>query len=161
MPLEDLYAMPGHLIRRTQQIALGLFQEECGSFDLTSVQYAALHVIEQFPGIDATSISGLIAFDRPTIGGVIDRLEAKGWVERKPAPDDRRIKLVTLTPAGAKLLKRAEGPVARVQERLVAPLSPAERKTFVQLLAKLVDLNNESSRAPRREPAGFAPESTD
>ena len=78
--MDSLCDMPGHLIRRAHQISTALFAEECAGFDLTPVQYAALVAIKANPEVDATRLSALIAFDRSTIGGVLERLEAKGWV---------------------------------------------------------------------------------
>ena len=149
MALTDLYRKPGHLIRRAQQISVALFMDECGALDLTPVQYAALCAIKDQPGIDATRLAGRVAFDRPTIGGVLDRLEAKGWITRMADPDDRRIKILHLTKAGEYLLQDVQPAVSRVQERILQPLDPQERDLLVALLAKLVDLNNEASRAPR------------
>ena len=60
-----------------QQIAVSIFVEECKAFDLTPVQYAALVAIHTHPGIDATRLSAVIAFDRSTLGNVIERLENK------------------------------------------------------------------------------------
>ena len=65
-----------------QQIAVSIFVEECKAFDLTPVQYAALVAIHTHPGIDATRLSAVIAFDRSTLGNVIERLESKNLVER-------------------------------------------------------------------------------
>jgi DNA-binding MarR family transcriptional regulator len=72
--------MPGHLARRFQQIAVAVFLAEVGEagFDLTPVQYAALAAIKTNPGIDQVSLAGLIAYDRTTITGVLDRLAQKG-----------------------------------------------------------------------------------
>lgn len=150
MQLQDLYSKPGHLIRRAQQIAVAIFMEECADFDLTPVQYAALVAIRQNPGTDATRLSALIAFDRSTLGNVLERLEARKLVARYPSPDDKRIKLLKPTAAGSALVKRAEAAVLRAQERIVAPLRPDDRTKLIELLARLVDLNNEASRAPLR-----------
>ena len=60
-------------------------------------------------------MSALIAFDRSPIGGVLERLEAKGWIERDASPQDRRIKLLRLTHAGRRLLRQVEPAVRRVQ----------------------------------------------
>ena len=100
MLLEDLHRQPGHLIRRAQQIAVAIFIEECAAFDLTPVQYAAMVAIQENEGIDATRLSAQIAFDRSTLGNVLERLEARGFVERYPSPDDKRIKLLKLTAQG-------------------------------------------------------------
>src|SRR6476659_7893724 len=88
---ESFSRLPGHLIRRVHQISTAYFTEECGG-DLTAVQYAALVTIGAHPGIDATRLSEIIYFDRSTIGDVLDRMEGKGWILRRPKPADRRIK---------------------------------------------------------------------
>ena len=82
--MDDVYTKPGYLFRRMQQIAVSIFVEECREFDLTPVQYAALIAIRTHPGIDATRLSLVIAFDRSTLGSVIERLEAKGLIARRP-----------------------------------------------------------------------------
>ncbi len=148
--MTDITSMPGHLIRRAHQVSTALFSEECAAFDLTAVQYAALSTIAANPGVDATRLSALIAFDRSTIGGVLERLEAKGWIQRDASPQDRRIKLLRITPAGAALLRRVEPAVRRVQERLLAPLTALDRATMVRLLGDLADMHNELIPAPLR-----------
>jgi DNA-binding MarR family transcriptional regulator len=148
--IEAVYAAPGYLFRRMQQIAVSIFMEECRAFDLTPVQYAALIAIHTHPGIDATRLSAVIAFDRSTLGSVIERLEAKAYVERKPAVEDKRIKLLHLTRSGTALLREIIPAVERAQARMLEPLKPADRKTLMGLLTQLVDLNNEASRVPLR-----------
>ena len=148
--MDAVYTAPGYLFRRMQQIAVSIFMEECRAFDLTPVQYAALVAIRTHPGIDATRLSAVIAFDRSTLGSVIERLEAKDYVERKPAREDKRVKLLHLTRTGAALLRDIMSSVDRAQARMLQPLKPADRKTLLTLLAQLVDLNNEASRVPLR-----------
>ena len=148
--MDAVYTAPGYLFRRMQQIAVAIFMEECKAFDLTPVQYAALIAIRTHPGIDATRLSAVIAFDRSTLGSVIERLEAKGHIERKPSRGDKRVKLLHLTRAGASVLRDIMPSVDRAQARMLEPLKPADRKTLLVLLAQLVDLNNEASRVPLR-----------
>jgi len=113
-------------------------------------QYAALVAIHTHPGIDATRLSAVIAFDRSTLGNVIERLEAKKLVERKPSPQDKRVKLLYLTRAGATVLRDIMPSVDRAQARMLQPLKAADRKALKALLSRLVDLNNEASRVPLR-----------
>src|ERR1700687_5260490 len=103
--MDAVYTAPGYLFRRRQQIAVAIFMEECKAFDLTPVQYASLVAIRTHPGIDATRLSAVIAFDRSPLGSVVARLEAKDYVERKPAPEDKRVKLLYLTRTGVALLR--------------------------------------------------------
>ena len=150
MLLEDLHRQPGHLIRRAQQIAVAIFIEECAAFDLTPVQYAAMVAIHENEGIDATRLSAQIAFDRSTLGNVLERLEVRGLVQRYPSPDDERVKLLKLTPQGRAVTRRAEEAVRRTQDRILAPLDPKNRRVLLELLAQLVELNNDASRVPQR-----------
>ena len=148
--MDAVYSAPGYLFRRMQQIAVALFIEECRQFDLTPVQYAALIAIHTHPGIDATRLSAVIAFDRSTLGSVIERLEAKKLIDRKPSGEDKRVKLLVLTKAGAAILRDIVPWVEKAQARMLQPLKPADRKLLLGLLTQLVDLNNESSRVPLR-----------
>ena len=148
--MDAVYTAPGYLFRRMQQIAVAIFVEECKAFDLTPVQYAALIAIRTHPGIDATRLSAVIAFDRSTLGSVIERLETKNYIERKPAVEDKRVKLLYLTKAGANLLRDIMPSVERAQARILQPLKAADRRTLLTLLEQLVDLNNEASRVPLR-----------
>ena len=148
--MDSLYDMPGHLIRRAQQISTALFAEECAEFDLTSVQYAALAAIRAHPEVDATRLSHLIAFDRSTLGGVLERLETKGWVLRTASLTDRRVKLLRLTLEGERLLRQVEPSVRRVQQRLLEPLTPTDRATMLRLLGQLAAMHNDVTSVPLR-----------
>ena len=150
MQLKDLHSKPGHLIRRAQQIAVAIFMQECAAYDLTPVQYAAMVAINENAGIDATRLSAQIAFDRSTLGNVLERLEARGFVVRYPSPDDKRIKLLKLSAEGRAVVRRAEASVRRAQERILAPLNAKDRRLLLDLLARLVEFNNGASRAPQK-----------
>jgi DNA-binding MarR family transcriptional regulator len=150
MQLEDLHVLPGHLIRRAQQIAVAIFIEECAAYDLTPVQFAALVAIRGSEGIDATRLSALVALDRSTLGNVLDRLETRGLVIRYASADDKRVKLLKISPGGRALVKRSQAAALRAQERILAPLQPKDRDTLMRLLSQLVELNNDASRAPQR-----------
>lgn len=158
MSMEDVYQKPGHLIRRAQQIAVSIFLEECAPVDLTPVQYAALVAVRENPGIDATRLSALVAFDRSTLGNVLERMEAKGLIERSGSREDKRVKVLHLSPKGDLALKEAEPLARRAQERILAPLAPADREIFMRMLSQLVELNNDASRAPLRLAAVNPPE---
>ena len=150
LTMDAVYSKPGYLFRRMQQIAVAIFVEECRAYDLTPVQYAALVAIRTHPGIDATRLSAVIAFDRSTLGNVIERLEVKQLIERKPSREDKRVKLLYLTKSGVALLRDIMPSVDRAQARMLQPLKPVDRRTLMALLTQLVDLNNESSRVPLR-----------
>ena len=145
---EDFHSMPGHLIRRAHQISVAIFMEECAEHNVTPGQYACLSEIARQPGVDATRLAAAVAFDRSTLGNVLERLETKGWVDRRPSPEDRRVKLLHITQAGEQLLEAIEPAVVATQKRLLKPLAAADRKLFMRLIGELVEGNNDVSRAP-------------
>lgn len=152
--MSSLHIMPGHLIRRLQQISVSLFAARMGEagLDLTSVQYAAMATLHDHPGLDQGTLAGLIAYDRATIGGVVDRLVQKGLMLRETSAKDRRARILTLTAEGERVLACATPWVERVQEDIVACLSEEERGIFQALLRKATDAGNDLSRAPLRRP---------
>jgi len=143
-----IYAKPGHLIRRLQQFAAAIFIEETAPFELTPVQYAILAGVRAHPGIDQISLARLIGFDRTTMGGVIDRLEKKGLVERRLSSSDRRIRLLYPTVGGVDLLSACYPAAERAQARMLEPLTPDEAATFKRLMGRIVAHQNASTRAP-------------
>lgn len=150
--MKDLDDLPGHLIRRLQQIAVSAFIAETGQagFELTPVQFAVLAMLEEHPGVDQATLAGLIAYDRVTIGGVLSRLEIRGLIERRVSPTDRRARILRLTGEGKAFLESVLPSVIETQTIILEKLEPLERQTFLLLLRKLTDANNELSRAPLR-----------
>jgi len=148
-----LLEMPGHLIRRLQQISVALFLDQARAFDITPVQYAALVAINNHTGIDQTTLCNIIALDRSTIGDVVGRLEKKKLIKRLSGAVDRRTKSLSITPPGRRLIRDIEPAVLSTQRLIVAPLKPGERQAFMQMLKHLVRLNNDHSRPPLRAKA--------
>jgi DNA-binding MarR family transcriptional regulator len=132
-----IHHMPGHLIRRLQQVAVRLFFARVG-LDMTPVQFAALAAAAQRQPIDQARLSALIGYDRATMGGVIGRLEARGWLARSTSRADRRVRMVRITPSGRKALARALPVVRSVQQMLLESLDAAERKRFKHLCLKIL-----------------------
>jgi MarR family transcriptional regulator, lower aerobic nicotinate degradation pathway regulator len=144
--------LPGHQIRRLHQIAVAIFLQETEAHGLTPVQYAAMQAVTNTPGSDQRTLASTVGFDTSTIGGVIDRLEARDLIVRSAAPNDRRVRLLTLTDSGKTLLAAAVPSMRRAQERMLAPLPKKDRAEFMRMLQVLVDANNELSRAPSDAP---------
>lgn len=144
----DLETLPGHYIRRLQQIAVAIFLQETEVHGVTPVQYAALQTVGQTPGIDQRTLARTIGFDTSTIAGVIDRLESRGLMQRDASAEDRRVRLLKLTGEGHTLLEALVPYVLRAQERMLAPLPKSQRSEFMRMLRVLVTANNEMSRAP-------------
>jgi DNA-binding MarR family transcriptional regulator len=134
----DFRQAPGHLIRRAHQLAVAIFMEETADFGVTPVQFAILNALIEEPGEDQVTLAAQVAFDAATFGSVITRLEAKGWVRRKPDARDRRRKLLWVTAEGERAARAMKRAVAKVQTRILGPLETAEREQLLNLLNKLV-----------------------
>lgn len=132
--------MPGHLIRRLQQRSTQLFQlamKQMG-YDLTSVQFAAMQVLKENPGLEQAQMAELIAYDRATIGGVIDRLEKKGYILRVVSPQDRRAREVSLTESGEAVLADVYPVIEALQQDILQKLDSAEQQQFLTLAKKVI-----------------------
>lgn len=147
----DLQSLPGHYARRIHQLAVALFTQEVAELGLTPVQYSSLQMICSQPGIDQKTLAQSIGYDTSTIGGVIDRLESRGLVLRNVSPQDRRARLITPTEAGLKILDAVVPRMLKSQERLLEPLSVAERREFMRLMQVLIEANAELSNIPTKD----------
>lgn len=134
--MNHLNMMPGHLIRRMQQVVQSIYLARVGS-DVTPVQYAALYTILKHPNIDQGTLSEMIAYDRATIVGVIDRLERKKLVKRTVKKQDRRARELTITSAGIAMEEKIRPLATDMQTEVLTGLDADERVQFVKLLTKL------------------------
>ncbi|HEU5016399.1 MAG TPA: MarR family transcriptional regulator [Pseudolabrys sp.] len=150
--MKSLENKPGHLARRFQQIAVAVFHAEVAQagYDLTPVQYAALSAIGSHPRLDQATLAGLIAYDRTTITGVIDRLVQKGLLVRQPSSRDRRAHELQITTAGQQTLQGIEPAVEAAQRLIMRGLNADEAAELMRLLSKTIAAGNELSRAPLR-----------
>jgi DNA-binding MarR family transcriptional regulator len=136
----DSLEMAGHLIRRLHQQSTQVFVQrtQAAGFDLTPVQFAALDAIHSHPGTDQARVAELIAYDRATIGGVIDRLEQKGWIRRVVSERDRRARELSLTAEGRKVFAALLPVVRQLQDEILQPLGAADRARFLKLARQVV-----------------------
>jgi DNA-binding MarR family transcriptional regulator len=138
----DRIETAGHLIRRLHQQSTQVFQSrtQAAGFDVTAVQFAALDAISQQPDIDQATLAATIGFDRATIGGVVDRLEQKGSVQRVVSASDRRARQLRLTREGEALLAALRPVVEALQDEILGALSTRERAGFLALAQKALGL---------------------
>jgi DNA-binding MarR family transcriptional regulator len=130
-----------------------LVEVEDAGFDLTPVQYAALAAIKANPGIDQVTLAGLIAYDRTTITGVIDRLVQKGLVVRHASSRDRRARELKITDEGKRTFRAITPAVEEAQRIMLRGLTDKEAAELMRLLRKAIAAGNELSRAPLRDAA--------
>lgn len=134
--------MAGHLIRRLHQQSTQLFAQRTqeAGFEVTPVQFAALDAIHAHPAVDQSQVAELIGYDRATIGGVIDRLEKKGWVFRVVSPTDRRARQLSLSPEGTRVRGQLVPIVRKLQKDILHPLTSQEQSDFIALTQRALRL---------------------
>lgn len=141
-PLAQLYDLPAHLIRRAHQYVSQVFEREMGYLGITASQLGVLIAAHLRPGLQQRELAGTLYFDEATLGGMVGRLEAQGYIERRSSSRSTRGREIFLTPEGNRLYARIEPHVRNIQRQLLARLSETEREEFVRLLSKMIDANN-------------------
>ena len=145
-PPDDRAAMPvdyvledqaGYLLRRAHQRATAVFLEIVGDSGLTPTQFAALAKLRQSGPLSQNHLGRLTAMDPATIQGVIQRLKARGLVERSADKNDRRRKVLNLTASGRNTVERLRDLAQKANDDILAPLNPGEREVFLRLLKRL------------------------
>jgi DNA-binding MarR family transcriptional regulator len=136
VPTLDQSRTPGHLIRRAQRVHTALWARSVGA-EPTGPQFAVLSSIARRPGLDQATAGVLASLDKATTVDVVRRLVRHGWITVDPDPDDRRRKVLHLSrPARAALYSLTESATV-VQQALLAPLTPEQRRDFLPDLAAL------------------------
>jgi DNA-binding MarR family transcriptional regulator len=133
----DIEKSIGFLLAKAYQRACSLFKEEFDSYELTPQQFGLLAFLWIEDGLSQTELSARSQIDRTTMGGIIDRLEKEGLVERANNPDDRRAFQVFLTAKGKSLEDELCSVADRVLIKVNEPLTDKEQKTLVRLLEKI------------------------
>jgi MarR family transcriptional regulator, organic hydroperoxide resistance regulator len=109
-----------------------------GELELSPVQCHVLHLMQPDRPIPMGRLAETLACDASNVTGLVDRLESRGLVARQASAVDRRVKVLVLTPTGARLR-------ARLHQRLAAPpdpfrrLSESEQQTLVRILERLLE----------------------
>ncbi len=135
---------PTPLARRFFQICVALSAEGVAGSGVTALEYAALPYLSKQtgdPGIDQIGLAERLGIDRNSTSLLIDQLEAKGLVERRVNPADRRARFLYLTKKGERLFEQLRPAMQAVNERILAPLNRSERELLLDLLIRVIEGN--------------------
>lgn len=138
--LIDVRRTPGHLLRRAQQRAVDLFVQAVGENGLRPPQFAVLLTVYRHPGLNQTHLVDRTGIDRSTIAEMIDRMVARGYIERKRDAADQRVNTLWATGAGIAALDASVDAVLAAQERILAPVPPEKRAALMEALALLAEV---------------------
>ena len=130
---DDLAAMLHPLLRDLVAAELPIL----AAHDISMWGYVVLNALDRSPVRTQTALAEAIGADKTRIIGTLDELQQRGYIERRADPDDRRVRLLEITPAGRAVKNAVQSDIQRGEERWLAELSAGERKVFLRVLGRL------------------------
>lgn len=131
------------LLLRAREATMARFRPLLAEHGLTEQQWRVLRVLQEHNGIEARELAERTLMLRPSLTGVIDRLQRDGLVERRPHGEDRRRVRVTLTRKARRLYQRIAPRVEREYAHLQGQFSAARWTALHDALDHLVRLNGQ------------------
>jgi DNA-binding MarR family transcriptional regulator len=127
----------GYTITDVSRLIRTVFERRVRSYGLTRAQWMVIARVNRRPGLSQSEVADLLEIEKAPAGRLIDRMQAKGWLERRADPKDRRINRLHLTTEG-KRIHTAIWPVAEATvDTAMAGLSGEERKTLTALMTRV------------------------
>jgi DNA-binding MarR family transcriptional regulator len=135
--LRRVAGRPTWLLSRANARSQGLLTDAFAAEGVRGYHFRLLAALGQYGPSSQADLGRHTGIDRSDVVATLNDLVASGLVQRQPDTVDRRRNVVTITKRGASALERLDAVLDNVQDAVLAPLTPSERKTFLRLLAKL------------------------
>ena len=132
-----LESLLGYNARRAAVEIIGLFLKRMAVYDLRPVDFSVLSLITHNPGISSRQLCTELNILPPNLVGMINALEKRELILRKPHPSDGRVIGLHLSEIGIKLMKEAEQTAKDLEDVAASKLTATERKTLMRLLKKI------------------------
>jgi DNA-binding MarR family transcriptional regulator len=132
-----LETLLGYNARRAALAVIEVFLERMAPYQLKPVDFSVLSLITHNPGITSRQLCTTLGILPPNLVGMVNALERRELIARKPHPRDGRATGLHLTPAGQKLMRDAEKTAAALEADVASRLSAAEQRTLIALLKKV------------------------
>jgi len=132
-----LQSLLGYNARRAALSIIGVFLERLAVFGLKPVDFSVMSVIHHNPGVTSRQLCASLNILPPNLVGLIQSLESRGLIERKPHPTDGRALGLHPTEKGVTLMQHAEVTAAELEIDASPQLTSKQRQTLVQLLQKI------------------------
>jgi DNA-binding MarR family transcriptional regulator len=129
----DLAAMLHPLLRDLVAAELPIL----AAHELSMWGYVVLEALDKSPVRTQAALAEAIGADKTRIIPTLDELQQSGYIERRPDPDDRRVRLLEITPTGREVKNAVQSDIQRSEERWLAELTAEERRVFLRALERL------------------------
>jgi len=135
----EIAEMAGQLLFRLWRASHTHVAEALQSIDLTPALFAVLNVLGAREGAIQQEVGSAMGIDPSTMVSLIDELEGAGLAKRRPHPQDRRARQISLTPKGRRLLERARKMAFEAEDEVLRGLNATERRELLRMLRKAFD----------------------
>ena len=132
-----LESLLGYNARRAALAVIEVFLERMAVYGLRPVDFSVLSLIGHNPGITSRQLCTTLGILPPNLVGMINALEKRELIVRRPHPHDGRAMGLHLTQSGQKLMRDAERTATRLETEVADRLSAAEARTLIRLLKKI------------------------
>jgi len=136
-PDDHLERSLGFLLADTSRLMRLEFDARAKELDLTRAQWRVLAQLRRREGINQSALADILEIENITLGRHVDRLEEKGWLERRPDPDDRRKWRLFLKSEVQPVLDKMQKISVAIREEVTVGLSDEERDQFIDTLVKI------------------------
>ncbi len=132
-----LETLIGYNARRAALAVIGEFLEQMAVYDLKPVEFSVMSVVLHNPGVTSRQLCAALDILPPNLVGLIQLLETRGLIERKPHPYDGRAVGIHPTNEGEALMIKAEVTAKELEMNVGSKLTPNQVQTLVTLLQKI------------------------
>jgi MarR family transcriptional regulator for hemolysin len=131
------------------------FDQRARARGMTRAQWVILARLARHPGMSQNELAGICEVEPITVGRLVDRLEARGFVERRPDATDRRVNRLHLLPATQPILEEITSYREALSEQVLDGLDERSRSALVDALLHIKNkLTSEDFELPRLKTAG-------
>lgn len=132
-----LESLIGYNARRAALAVIEVFMARMAPYDLRVVDFSVLSLVTHNPGITSRQLCTALGIQPPNLVAMVNSLEKRKLIARKPHPRDGRAMGLHLTASGSKLMRDAEQTAAALEAEVASRLSASETKTLLRLLQKI------------------------
>jgi DNA-binding MarR family transcriptional regulator len=130
---------PAFLLAQLGAHAAAQFAERLGVLELTPADAGILRLLRAEAGLSQQELAARLRIHPSRLVAILDNLQKRGFVERRPNLDDRRLYSLHLVQAGGEVLEKIGGVARKHQDALLSSISPEERNTLAALLLRIAD----------------------
>jgi DNA-binding MarR family transcriptional regulator len=127
----------GFMLQDVARLMRRNFNRRLQDLNLTQAQWRALSILWRNPGIRQSQLADILEMQPISVGRLLDRMQASGWVERRPDPGDRRALQLHLTEKAEPILARIRADAARLRDDVLNGISENDQEIFLALLTRM------------------------